>query len=347
MKKTLTLTTLFLIISFAIRAQSTELIQMPKEDSLKIWMQQLNVPAVAIGIIQDGKISQTAIHGELTKGQNAPKDALFNVASLTKAITTMLTMKLVSAELWDLDEPLYKYWVDPDVKDDPRHKLLTSRHILSHQTGFVNWRWLHESKKLTFDFEPGTQTRYSGEGFEYLRQALENKFDSSFEDLCQKWVFSEAGMKSSYLTWNDAIEMTRVTQWHDGKGALYPYDKITKANAADDLLTTIEDYTAFGVSVLKKHGMTEKAFKEMVTKTSSMKEKVNMGLGWVIFPNLPGDEYGLLAAGSDVGVNAISLLLPETNRGLVIMTNGDNGRMLVFKLMSNMLAAGKELMRRI
>lgn len=48
----------------------------------------------------------------------------------------MLTLRLVSSGEWNLDEPLANYWVDPDVASDPRHKLLTTRHVLSHRTGF-------------------------------------------------------------------------------------------------------------------------------------------------------------------------------------------------------------------
>ena len=40
----------------------------------------------------------------------------------------------------------------------------------------------------------------------------------------------------------------------------------------------------------------------------------------------------LLGAGSDKGVNAIILLLPESKRGLVALTNGDNGRKIVMGL---------------
>jgi CubicO group peptidase (beta-lactamase class C family) len=52
----------------------------------------------------------------------------------------MLTLQLVSIGQWQLDEPIYKYWTDPDVINDPRHLKLTTRHILTHQTGFDNWR---------------------------------------------------------------------------------------------------------------------------------------------------------------------------------------------------------------
>jgi len=91
----------------------------------------------------------------------------------------MVALKLVSLGKWDLDEPINKYWTDPDVADDPRSKKLTTRYILSHQSGFPNWRYSNKSNKLNFQFEPGAKYQYSGEGLEYLRKALENKFNKS------------------------------------------------------------------------------------------------------------------------------------------------------------------------
>jgi CubicO group peptidase (beta-lactamase class C family) len=60
--------------------------------------------------------------GELKPGVPAPRNTIFNVASLTKSVVALLALKLVSTGKWSLDEPLDKYWVDPDIKDDPRHK---------------------------------------------------------------------------------------------------------------------------------------------------------------------------------------------------------------------------------
>src|SRR5829696_7806343 len=106
------------------------------------WLAEANVPAVGIGILRNGKLQQVSVFGELRKGVRAPRDAIFNVASLTKPIVSMLTLRLVSAGKWDLDEPLAKYWTEPDVAADPRHLKLTARHVLSHQTGLPNWRWM-------------------------------------------------------------------------------------------------------------------------------------------------------------------------------------------------------------
>ena len=70
------------------------------------WIQKHNVPALGIAVIRAGKIRELRMYGEIQKGMAAPYNAIFNVASLTKPVVSVLTYKLVNAGAWDLDEPL-------------------------------------------------------------------------------------------------------------------------------------------------------------------------------------------------------------------------------------------------
>lgn len=327
------------------QAQQTK-VNLPSKERIEALMKQFNVPALGIGTIEQGKLSRVMVLGKLkANGKAAPENAIFDVASLTKSVTTQLTLKLVSQGKWNLDEPLYKHWIDPDVKGDPYHKKLTSRHVLSHQSGFVNWRWMHKTKKLVFDFEPGTQVKYSGEGFHYLMRALERKFKKSFEQLCDEYVFHPYKMKDSHLTWRKGVQESRFAIGHNKAGKPYKLEKNQRASSADDLLTTIRDFTTFGVQVLGKNGVNKQAFQEMVRPQGKVKPGVAFGLGWVVFDNLPNGEYALFNAGGDKGVAAVIVLLPKSNRGLVIMANSEQ-RAIVMKMIMESLDVGKAMMGR-
>ena len=229
------------------------------------WLKQKGIPAaLGIGYIEDGKIKQISVFGELEKGKEAPKNTIWNVASLTKPIVSLIALKLINNGDWDLDEPIYKYWIDPDVKNDGRHKMLTTRHILSHQTGFSNWRYNDEkSKKLKFHFDPGTKYQYSGEGFEYLKKAIENKFNCPIEKLAKKLIFKPLKMKDTRFYWDKKMDESRFAKWHSAQGKLYETNKTKKASAADDLLTTIVDYTKFITHILNGADLSESLQKEI------------------------------------------------------------------------------------
>ena len=338
----------FLIVCERIAAQETSSSLFDDPQKITQWIRENKVPALGIGVIKDGKLREVRVFGDLKKDNPAPYNTIFNVASLTKPVISMLTLKLVSRGQWQLDEPLDKYWIDPDVKNDPRHKKLTTRHVLSHQTGFVNWRWLHKSGKLTFDYEPGTHFGYSGEGFEYLRKALERKFNKPIEQLTDSIIFSPLGMTDTQHAWDKRTDESRFAMWHDTSGIkTYENFKTTSVNAADDLLTTIEDYGKFSVDVLQGAGLSRDLYKEMISSQVPTNKGVYMGLGWEVFPAVgPRKEPVITHSGSDQGVKTLVILLPVLKAGLIIMTNGDNGYKLYEKIIVSFLDVGKEMMEK-
>ena len=317
---------ILIIAANSLFAQQEKLTSTSFEENLEKLMLEKNVLALGVGIIEDGVVRQIKVYGELKKNTPAPYNAIFNVASLNKPISTLLTLQLVSNGDWDLDEPLYHYWVDPDVKDDPLHKKLTTRHVLTHQTGFDNWRWNNESKKLTFNFEPGTKCKYSGEGFRYLMHAIEQKFNKPFEELVDSIIFKPYGMNDSRLLWDENMHKVRYAEEHNKEGEPYNLWKRTEdASAADDLLTTIEDYCLFGFNVMKGTGLTKEIYNDMIRPQVKVKENVAYGLGWYIKQNFYKGEYALTSTGGDMGVTTKVILLPESKRGIVMFANGDNG----------------------
>lgn len=316
------------------------------EKQLPGWLKETNVPAAGIAIIEDGKLKYTKVFGELRNGgptRPAPLNSIFQVASLTKPIVEILTLKLVTMGKWNLDESLANYWVDPDVQNDPRHKKLTTRHVLTHQSGFPNWR----SSKLEFMAEPGTKVNYSGEGLEYLRRALEKKFTEPLERLAQKYLFEPYGMKDTHFFW-DALDESRFAVAHNKEGKPYDINKNTSANAADLMLTTIADYAHFAVNVLQGKGLSKSVFNEMVRPQVPYPSGKNLffGLGWMIMPELSNGEYALIHTGSDPGVNTVVVLFPKSQRGLIVFTNGDNGTQVWTRILTEAFDVGKEMLGR-
>lgn len=313
------------------------------DPEIEKWLKQNNIPTLGIGVINNGKLQEIKVYGELKKGVPAPYNTIWNVASLTKPITAIVALKLVSLGKWDLDEPVYKYWTDPDIAKDPNNKLLTTRIILSHQTGFPNWRFMNESGKLDFKFKPGTKYQYSGEGLEYLRKALESKFHKSLNQLASELIFEPLKMTDTQYFWDKKTDASRFATGYDNKGNAYETHKNTTANAADDLLTTIEDYGTFLCSVLNGDGLTKKVFDEMTANQVETEKGKHFGLGFEKY-DLENGEYALSHGGSDQGVQTLVFILPKTKQGLLIFTNVDDGYKVYEKLLLHYLGKnGKRL----
>lgn len=331
--------TFFLAISL-LKAQNPASAVPDMDDSLAVtkWLKEKGIPSLAVGYLENGSVKRVHVFGELKAGVPARRDAVFNVASITKTITAMVTLNLVTVGKWQLDEPLVHYFTDPDVKNDPRSARLTTRDILTHRSGFPNWRTELPDGKLVFQFDPGTKHLYSGEGFEYLKHALERKFQRSLAQLADSIIFAPLGMRDTRFTWNAADE-SRFAYPFSTEGKELEVVRNTEPNAADLLKTTIADYCKFVTWMLAGGGLNKALFVEMASHQVERKANSYMGLGWVIYDPVGEGEYALSHGGHDPGVHTIAVILPQSKKALVIFTNSDNGIKLYPDLLGDYLGA--------
>lgn len=318
------------------------------EHRLPLWMAESHVPAVAITLIENNTVVFSKVYGFQKDRIPVSDSTVFNVASLTKPVITMLTLKLVSIKQWNLDEPLWHYWTDPDLRLDERHKRLTTRMVLSHTTGLPNWRWTQDKNKLAFQFDPGSTYQYSGEGFEYLRRAIEAKMKKPIEDLCRDYIFSDCEMNATRFGWSG--EFTgRFAEWHDKNGQLIGGDeaRTRSVSAADDLMCTISDYAKFVVSVLNQSGLTQPVFEEMISAQARINEEIDQGLGWTVIRGLPAEEYALYHGGADKGVRTAVLIFPKSKRAIIVFSNGEGGVDIVRKMIRTSIKSGELIINKL
>jgi len=315
-----------------------------KEKAINRLLKQHKIPSLSIGYIDHGQLQQIRAFGNQKETVPVSMHTLYKVASLTKPITALVTLKLVNDNKWDLDTPIYHYYIDEDLKDSPELKKMTTRHILSHQSGLPNWRYLTASKQLAFEFEPGTRYQYSGEGFEYLRKALEDNFKKPLEALAKELIFEPLGMTDTHFYWSENVDESHYALEHDAFENPLPIIKNTEANAAANVITTVKDYATFMTYVLNGAGLSKDLYSQMISKQVSVKKDVDFGLGWEIYNNLGGNEYALQHGGKDEGLNMLAVLLPNSKRGLLIFVNSENGLVLWKKIIEEYLGdVGKEL----
>jgi CubicO group peptidase (beta-lactamase class C family) len=311
------------------------------------WLKESDVPSVAVAYIRDRKVAWTEVYGEQSPGVAATQHTLYNMASLTKPITAETILRLASQQKLSLDESISPIWVDPDIKDDPYSKLLTPRLCLSHQTGFANWRRM-TGGVLKIRWKPGTQTGYSGEGYNYVGAFAERKLERPFDALAQEMVLGPIGMKETSYTAKDWYS-GRLAAPH-GPKAENPIDPIaTKWNAADLLRTTISDYAKFVVSVIRDEGLTAAiaAARATITRDTVKPEDLRkacreadevgqcavtagMGLGWEV--EIVNGVKILNHDGSDWGVKTMAMFVPSQGIGVVVITNGENGMRVIRKV---------------
>ncbi len=332
---------LFFIISICAQAQNNTIPNLEK--LIPKWQEEHKVPAVAVGIIEDGQVTYTKVFGEQRKGIPAGNETIFTVASLTKPIFSMVVLNLIEKGKLQLDEPLYNYHIDPDLTVNKNLKKLNARYVLSHQSGFVNWRNMSPSKKLEFNFEPGSQYLYSGEGFEFLRKALTNKTGKSLPQWAKEVLFNPIGLKDIAFTWNPNWELNKVAYPYNLNMEEYKYAPRTELNAAAGLQTTIKDYSEVCAYVLNGGGLSKSLFDKMVAPQAKVKENLYYGLGWEVIPSLSNNESVIMHPGNENGISTIVVLLPKSKKGMIVFTNGDSGFKVYQNIVEYYLEEGKEI----
>jgi len=317
------------------------------DSNIEALLKELKIASISIGYIENGQLQQIRAFGEQKPNVPISNNSIYKVASLTKPITALVTLKLVEAGKWNLDEPIAKYYVDPELKDDSFLNKLTTRTILSQKSGLPNWRYLREDKKLVFEFEPGAKFQYSGEGFEWLRKALEKKFKKSLEDIAREVLFNPLKMEDTHYFWTKNVDESRYAVESDTAGRPIAFQKYYQPNAAANLLTTVEDYGNFLVDILNNAGLSTELYNDFIRPQTTVKDGINWGLGMQIFPNLPNNEIALVHTGGDDGTKCIVILLPKSKKGLIVFINSENGLIIWKKIISEYLGEiGKEIVRR-
>jgi CubicO group peptidase (beta-lactamase class C family) len=189
---------------------------------------------------------------------------------MSKPVFAYRVMKLCEQGVLDLDTALTKYTPDIFLKGNPKLELITARRVLSHTTGFPNWR--AKEDPLSIKFTPGTQWSYSGEGYSYLQSVITRLVGHTDSKRCGTYelgyrvcasdfgeymianLLNPFGMTSSGYVWNETIDK-KLASAHDKNGQPIQRRRSTEADvarygSAGSLLTTATDYGKFVIEVM-------------------------------------------------------------------------------------------------
>lgn len=346
--KTLLFVFVLLTFSFSISAQkntsanesnSTKVATESLETDIPELMKKADIPGMSVALIRQGKLVWTKNFGVKNAETKEPvtKETVFEAASLSKPVFAYAVLKLVGEGRLDLDVPLNKYLGNNyDVGGDKRLDKITVRRVLSHTTGFPNWR-NRDSKTLPILFTPGDRFSYSGEGFEYLQKVIEHITKMSLNDFVKRTVFIPLEMNSSSYVWTESYKKIKSNR-HDSLGKLDDGGENIEPTAAASLLTNAEDYAKFLIAVLNGEGLKTQTRFEMLTPqirvnekcticTNRPVEKLSTEIGWGLGFGLETTDQGtsFWHWGDNGNVKAYFTVSDKTKNGVVFFADSANG----------------------
>lgn len=349
-----------------VRLDNTEITKDSLTQKVNSLINKANVHGLAISVFNNNEEVYKKSFGYKDYEEKLQLNDSTNIygASFSKAVFGVLIMKLVEDNIIDLDTPLESYlprkiyeykpetkWHDDfsALKNDSLYHKITARMCLNHTTGFANSRWFESDHQLRVNREPGNRYSYSGEGFIYLQVVLEKILGKKLEDLAQEIIFKPLGMINTSYQWNKRFGKN-FAYGHNVLGEKYAKDIDNEPRGGSTLETTSEDYTKFLVGVLEQKILLRKSWEEifrpqirirsikqfgpLALKDSTANDaiKLSYGLGWGILQTPYG--VGIFKEGHGNGFQHYSILFPKAKKGVMIMTNSDNGESIFKELLA-------------
>jgi len=219
-------------------------------------------------------VSRNAVLYEGASG--LPTNAIFNIASMTKPVTSVAIMMLLEQGKLKLDDAVSKYLegfdklqvitkfnaADATYEARPAKNVMTIRQLLSHTSGIgysftnpIEFALVAKTKKGEWELplldEPGTKFNYSA-STRVLGMIVENVTGSTLEPWYQEHIFTPLGMVDTSYAVASAKQSRLAPQFTRFTGKVEPLPKTPIASTPappfrgdGGLYSTVEDYSRF------------------------------------------------------------------------------------------------------
>ena len=235
-----------------------------------------DVPGVVVTVVnKDGMIYNEAF-GKRSTLSNAPMgtDTIFNIASMTKAVTSAAIMILVDEGKLKLDDDVAKYlpkYRDPVViskfndadgsyETRPAKRPITIRHLLTHTSGIgygfsshavsvLSQKTMKTELDLPLLFDPGTSWAY-GASTRVLGQVVEAVSEQKLDAFLEARILTPLGMNDTSYAVPQSKQPRVVavnSRGNDGKFTERPVAATVSSPVQGDggLYSTARDYGLF------------------------------------------------------------------------------------------------------
>jgi N-acyl-D-amino-acid deacylase len=189
-------------------------------------MDRHGVPGAALAIAQDGRLVLAKGYGwaNIATGEPIKPDTLFGLASLSKSITAVATLKLVEQGKLGLDDRVFDILqhirAPRGARVDPRLRDITVRQCLNHSGGWdrtiggdpINWepqicralrlrsplsahQFIEFTVSLPLNFAPGAEAKYSNLGYVLLGEVIARASGQPYERFVLESVLKPMGIQ--------------------------------------------------------------------------------------------------------------------------------------------------------
>ena len=327
-------------------------------DFVEQMRKDFEVPGVAIGIVQDGKVVMSRGFGVRMLGKPEPVDGdtRFMIASNTKALTTLMLAKLVEQGRFDWDTPVTQLLPSFKLGDADTTRQVLVKHLICACTGLPrqDFEWLFEGETFTPDAAVASlaamqPTSKFGELYQYSNPMAgaagfigghvlypELALGAAYDKAMQTLVFDPLGMRNTTFDFGRAMQGDFAQPHADdiehrtvvaGMGINNTIVATRPAGAAwssvNDMLKYVQMELDAGKLPNGDRYIAEGPLLERRKPQVAEGNDGSYGMGLSIYKTYDIElvDHG----GSMDGFKSNMMWLPGSNVGAVVLTNSDRG----------------------
>jgi CubicO group peptidase (beta-lactamase class C family) len=310
-------------------------------------MEKLSIPGVSVAVIDEGRLSWSRSYGLAhVGGESLEENSLLQAASVSKPVVAMGALSLVEEGRLDLDTDVNRYLRSGRVPENEftREEKVTLRRLLGHTAGVVSFN--HDDgapageaptllqilngeppahgTPVTIDLVPGTQRRYSNEGYAIIQQLLIDVTGKPFPEVMHDRVLGPLEMEHSTFEQPLPKEwLARAATGHIGDGQPVDGKGLVYTNmGAGGLWTTPSDLAKFALEIQQSlAGESNRILSREMTALMLEDPQSGSGLGLGIAGEGEGLRFG--HHGHNYGFMCSFKALVRGGCGVAIMSNSN------------------------
>jgi CubicO group peptidase (beta-lactamase class C family) len=299
-------------------------------------------PGFIIGIIDgDSVFFESFGHHAGKKDEKILPNDIFEIGSITKSITSSLLFQLQSKNILQIKDKVNKYL--PVEYQNPRLKNLTIGDLMNCNSPFPkrpsgigmfesemqNPYSNYEKKDLlnyyrNFVPEEKSGFNYSHTNFGLLEIVIENASKKNFNDLMEQEIFEEQGMANSFVDFTER-RLNVISPGQDRSlSAVEPWAFKSFA-ASEGIRSSAYDLASYIKFILRKAKLKNDSWK-LVSDFSipTFNDRLAYSFGWHNM-KINKKTKAYISTGNTSGHSSFIGLIPETNTGVVLLSNSPYG----------------------
>jgi beta-lactamase class C len=223
---------------------------------LKRLVQQPSMVGLAVGVVENGRITFLGGYGKTIEGDGQDVDAqtVFRWASLSKGVAASMVGKLAAEGKIDLNAPVARYSYSLKLPNGTERSSTVSD-LLSHRLGL--YRNAYDNKleegqdphqlrrmlgELNLICQPGTCWSYENVAYDAASEMVEAVSKKPYREVLQQRLFNPIGMTSASVTREGLMRTPNWARPHNaGRRTLEVSDDYYRVPAAGGVNSNIKD----------------------------------------------------------------------------------------------------------